>query len=224
MTEMTIIRSKYQLWNEFIVEGFKNGLKTEQIRENLIEAVRREVFGQMMNQMRVEDLMSARPTEKNMRIVKNISINTRKKWEALMEMCNSQLQTLNLVRMEDLQKVWPSDYVSEEYEFAEAREPAKSAFGYEEIGDPKNDYDSPWTESEEPEEEMTHEMAENGDSGMEMAPSREGQTEYAEDLGENADEPADTADPVLDGEIVFDTISGQFVRMSAEEIEKAMKQ
>ena len=109
MTDILVIRSKKQLWDDFIVTGLQHHWPRERIKGNLIEAVRKEVFDQMMSRMKVEDIREAPQTPKNEEIVKNISIQTRKKWESLIRECNKWMQTKGLLEVDDLKLIWPEE-------------------------------------------------------------------------------------------------------------------
>ena len=102
MAEMVQVRSWKHFWNDYIVEGLKNGAKPADIRRNVVDAFRREIFGQMMFRMNVDDLKKAEETPYNVRIVEKISINEKKKWDALVRHCKKYPETANLLQEGDL--------------------------------------------------------------------------------------------------------------------------
>ena len=119
------IRNKYEFWNDFIVSGKENNLDNELIKAQILDAIRKEVFDQMCWRMKVSDLANAEHTPENERIVESITKETRKKWAALIRMCNERLATLNLLHESDLNDLFsdPEEDEDEGYEFQEADEP-----------------------------------------------------------------------------------------------------
>lgn len=122
MSEMLVIRNKYQLWNDFIVPGIEKNRKKEMIRAQLLEAIRKEVFDQMCWRMKVGDLEEAAHTPENEKIVESIVRETKKKWRALIRMCDEHLVTLGLLSESDLEGLF-SEEENEEAEFCEAEDP-----------------------------------------------------------------------------------------------------
>lgn len=122
MSEMLVIRNKYQLWNDFIVPGIENGRKKNLIRAQLLDAIRKEVFDQMCWRLKVEDLSYAEHTPENEKIVESITKETKKKWRALIRMCDEHLVTLNLLSESDLEGLFDHSEEDEE-EFCEAEDP-----------------------------------------------------------------------------------------------------
>lgn len=125
MSEMLVIRNKYQLWNDFIVPGIENGRKKEMIRAQLLDAIRKEVFDQMCWRLKVEDLSYAEHTPENEKIVESITRETKKKWRALIRLCDEHLVTLNLLSESDLEGLFDNSDEDEddEEEFCEAEDP-----------------------------------------------------------------------------------------------------
>lgn len=108
------IRSKEQLWSQYVVEGLKAGQNKDTIRANLVEVIRKEVFDQMMGRMKVDDLRAAPQTESNMRIVESISTNTRKKVVALAKMCDRYKETSGIISSDFLQLIFPEEEEEED--------------------------------------------------------------------------------------------------------------
>lgn len=109
MTDMLVIKTKEQLFEEIVVEGIREHVSGDDIRRALIEAMRKEIFGQMMLRMKVDDPRKALQTPANEEIVKNIAIQARKKWEALMKMCDKYRETMNLIKPDDLKDIWSDE-------------------------------------------------------------------------------------------------------------------
>ena len=140
MTDMIQNLTWRYLWNEYIYEGIKKGAKREDIRRNLVEAFRKEIFGEMMFQMKVGDLRNVPETPGNLEVVRNIMINKKKKWARLVKECEKFPQTRGLIRQKDL--TLEDDQEAEEQE----EEPT---IEFEETEDPEEDYESPWSGDEQ---------------------------------------------------------------------------
>ena len=109
MTDMLTIHSWRHMWDYYIVDGLRKGVKREEIRQNLIDAFRKEIFGQMMFRMKVDDLKQAQETPENVGIVTNIVVQARKKWVALIKMCNRYQETKDPIRESDLRGIWDGE-------------------------------------------------------------------------------------------------------------------
>ena len=155
-SEMVQIRGWKQMYNDYIYEGFKNGQDAETIKRNLIEAFRKEIFGQITFRCRVEDVNDLPHTRKNDEIVTNIFKESLKKWRALVKECRQHLTTMNLLNENDL-TLWDEEEQEDDdggYEIGEAEDPEKT--------------DGEAEEDEEPEEidEMTAEWPELSESSI----------------------------------------------------------
>ena len=125
MSDLLVIRSKAQLWNDIVIEGLKNGQDLKAIKANLLEAMRKEIFDQMMWRLHVDDIREAPQTEKNEKIVENITKQAMLKWKSLIRECNMYKETLNLITEEDLATIWDvlEDDEDDGYEVGEAVDP-----------------------------------------------------------------------------------------------------
>lgn len=125
MSDLLVIRSKAQLWNDIVMEGLKNGQDLKAIKANLLEAMRKEIFDQMMWRLHVDDIREAPQTEKNEKIVENITKQAMLKWKSLIRECNMYKETLNLITEEDLATIWDvlEDDEDDGYEVGEAVDP-----------------------------------------------------------------------------------------------------
>lgn len=127
MAEMVQIRTLKQMWNDYIYEGKKNGMKDDQIRRNLIEAFRKEIFGQIMDRAKVDDLEDLQHTKENSDIVNSVFRESMKKWKSLVRMTKKHLATALLIRENDL-TLFDREEPEEEddddgYEIGEAEDP-----------------------------------------------------------------------------------------------------
>ena len=109
MSDILQIRTKEQLFNDIVIEGLKEHVSRNDIRLALIDAMRKEIFGQMTWRMKVDDIKEAMQTPKNEEIVKNIAIQSRKKWAALLKMCNKYRETNGLIVEDDLEHIWDDE-------------------------------------------------------------------------------------------------------------------
>lgn len=101
-SELIQIRSKNELRNDFIVAGKENKVSNETIKANLIEAIRKEIFGQLCFKMKVTDMKDAPATPENAAIAESVMKNAILKWRALMKMCDEHLATYGMLNDEDL--------------------------------------------------------------------------------------------------------------------------
>lgn len=135
MAEILTIRSWRNMWNDYVVEGLKKGAKREEIRRNLIEAFRKEIFGQLTFRLKTTDLLKVPMTPESIDIVRNITTNEKSKWRALIRECKKYPQTRDLIREEDL--------TLEDDPETPKREDAVT-MDYEDVEDPDEEYESPW--------------------------------------------------------------------------------
>lgn len=133
-----MIRSWKQMWDDYIYEGIKNGVSHTDIRANLLEAFRKEMFDLMAIRLKVEDVLCAIHTPENEAIVADIFKDEKKKWMRLVTECNKHLQTLNLLRESDFKLT--DDEEGKSFE--------APAFEYEEVDDPEEDDGIVYSEEE----------------------------------------------------------------------------
>ena len=105
------ITTKDYLFKHYVVEGLKDHVSKNDIRLALIDVMRKEVFQQMMNRMKVTDPKLALKTPKNEEIVKNIAIQARNKWASLVRECNKWTETLNMLKEDDLKEIWADEEI-----------------------------------------------------------------------------------------------------------------
>lgn len=117
MSERIItVRSWKEMWNDYIYEGYKKGLKNPEIRKNLIEAFRKEIFDQIMDKANVRDIEEIEQTMANSDMVRNIFRNSYNKWKRLVAECRKSFKTATLIRENDLTLFDKKEDDEEEYE------------------------------------------------------------------------------------------------------------
>ena len=114
MSETVVIRSKNQLWNDFIIRGLQENVSKIDIQANLIDAMRKEIFGQMMLRMKVDDIRDAPQTPENEKIVLSISDQAHKKWVSLVKECRKYKETMDIIAEDDLTRIWDDEEEMEE--------------------------------------------------------------------------------------------------------------
>lgn len=100
-TEMVRIRSVKQYWNDIIWEGFKNGLKKDAIKSNLLDEFRREIFGQVAFKLGPEAATMSRDELANLDGIQNILHNSFRKWRRLCIVC-TDAGIRGFIQLEDL--------------------------------------------------------------------------------------------------------------------------
>lgn len=104
--EIVPIRSVKQYMREFIYEGMvKNGAKPAMVREQLLDAFQKEVFGQLMFKYRDIFLLSKDEKtvdEKTREGVRNILDNANRKWKRLCIELARFKETHSLISPDDL--------------------------------------------------------------------------------------------------------------------------
>lgn len=133
--DMVRVRNWKELWNDYIVEGLKKGCKPAEIRKNLVEAFRKEIFDMMAFRLKVDDLEQALHTPENEQIVINLTKNAKHKWLRLMQECRKYPETRSLLRESDL---------TLEDRDEETEEEEEDRFEYDDVEDPEEEYESSW--------------------------------------------------------------------------------
>jgi hypothetical protein len=109
MSDMVQIRGWRQMWNDYIAEGLNQGLKLPEIKRNLIEAFRKEIFGQIMFRAKVADLADIPHDLKHDEMMRSIFMQEQKKWKQLVAECRKHLATAMLIKEDDLTLFDPPD-------------------------------------------------------------------------------------------------------------------
>ena len=108
MTEELIrIRSVKEYWNEFIVANkmdFSSPMRRAQLKMQLLDAFRKEVFDQIMNKFGPSVLKLSRDDMAGIEGVQNILKNEFRKWRRLCILCNDA-GLVNWIVLEDLKKI-----------------------------------------------------------------------------------------------------------------------
>lgn len=186
MSEMIRIRRIQDYLEEFGNNGIGKGVPVSIVKEQILDAFRKEIFEQITWKLKIHDISEAQQTHENRKIVENIMKNTYKKWLGVIREFNKYRETLNMLKPEDLQI------------------PEKENVMY----DPFDGFD------EENEEGARDENAEESYSDDELAGSEE-TGEVAEDSDDNRPEPEASTDPAgaaVDGEsMIFGDTDGDEV-------------
>ena len=103
MSEMIRIRSIKEYFQEFAVDGIGKGQPVDLVKEQILDAFRKEIFDQIMWKLKVDDISKAEETPENHTIVENIMKNSYKKWLGVIKLFNRYRETLNILKPEDLQ-------------------------------------------------------------------------------------------------------------------------
>ena len=109
MNDMVQIRSVKQYFNDFLVEGLKNNTHISEsdvlmIKQQILDAFRREIFGQIAFKLGHEINDANRDELANLEPVQNILKNSFRKWKRLCIICTEH-GLGNLFQLEDLQRV-----------------------------------------------------------------------------------------------------------------------
>lgn len=195
MSDMIRIRSIADYLQEFGNDGVGKGVPVAQVKEQILDAFRKEMFDQICWKTKVEHWQDAEPTPENEKIVQNIFRQTYKKYLGVVNAFNRYAETYNMLKPDDLtllkdtaEMYDPFDGFDDEDEdklFCEAEDPEESELeavttGYVEI-------------KEENEDDFTAEdlQEEEADGGL---------AEGSNGEGSDPDEPADAPTETVPGE------------------------
>lgn len=104
MEEMVRVRSADEYFEVYGKEGIGKGMDRIMIRNQLIDAFHKEIFGLVA--MRAKKQLSDIPAEGDpeaMRIARNVIRDTTKKWLKLVKMFEMYRETSGLLKPEDIQ-------------------------------------------------------------------------------------------------------------------------
>jgi hypothetical protein len=107
--EMVQIRSWRNYWNEYVVKGLQNGISTSKIHDNIIEAMRKEVFGQLMFRGKVDDISKLEDTDENNEIVQSVAKSMLQKFNALLKECRKYKETKDILFPTDFDDLIPRE-------------------------------------------------------------------------------------------------------------------
>lgn len=119
MIDRVDVRKLSEYWDKFIVDGIRKNERKEDIRNQLVEAFREEMFGLMKFRLKVDDLREAPQTEKNMRKVETVARETFKRWNQLCNHCRRFKETRDIIHPEDLKWEEEGRDASEEADYNE---------------------------------------------------------------------------------------------------------
>ena len=114
MPEMVQIRSWKAFWNDYVVEGLKDKADTKTIHDNIVEAMRKEVFGQLMFRCNVVDIKDIQENDKNAKIIESVAKNTLDKLHALIRACRKYVETKDILDENDFNAMCPAVKAEEE--------------------------------------------------------------------------------------------------------------
>ena len=102
MGRQVIIRTKEQFWKDYVLEGISKKLSKEQIKANLLNAFRGELFGQI-TMASPEGLINA--DDQTKRKVSNIIKQSGNKWKSLCMECNKYRETRGMIKPSDVLEI-----------------------------------------------------------------------------------------------------------------------
>lgn len=105
MSEMIRIRSIREYFDEFAVHGIGKGQPTELVKQQILDAFRKEMFDQITWKLKISDISEAEDNPENRSVVENIMKNTYKKWVGLIKLFNRYRETMNVLKPEDLDEL-----------------------------------------------------------------------------------------------------------------------
>ena len=109
MITKVIIRSKEEYWRSYILHGLADKLSKEQIKNNLLDAFRKEIFGQITMRMKVEDWSNVPKTPEAVKMVENIAKQAQNKWISLCIMCARFKETHGIILPSDIETITDQD-------------------------------------------------------------------------------------------------------------------
>lgn len=101
--EMIRIRTITEYLQEFGNDGIGKGVPVATVKEQILDAFRKEIFDQITWKLKISDIQEVKETPENRKIVENIMKNTYKKFIGVIKAFNRFRETLNMLRPEDLQ-------------------------------------------------------------------------------------------------------------------------
>lgn len=111
MNQMIQIRSVKQYFNEFIYENrddLQQALRRAQIKMQLLDAFRKEIFGQITMKLGQDATNISREELANLDFVSNILTNGFRKWRRLCILC-TEAGLGNWLSLEDLRQILEED-------------------------------------------------------------------------------------------------------------------
>ena len=105
MGKQVIVRSKEQYWRDYILTGLANHLGKETIKNQLLDAFRREMFDLIAIRTNIEDIDKVPETLRNKKTVENIARQARNKWVSLCIMCARFKETHGIILPSDIEAI-----------------------------------------------------------------------------------------------------------------------
>ena len=156
MSEMIRIRSIPDYLEEFGNNGVGKGVPVAQVKEQILDAFRKEMFDQICWKTKVENWADAPQTPENEKIVQNIFKQTYKKYLGVIKAFNMYKETFNMLKPDDLTLLKEQQEMYDHYDgfddededqvFCEAEDPEPVTAGYVEIEEENGDDGRPETD------------------------------------------------------------------------------
>ena len=100
-----IVRTKEQYWKDYILEGLSKKLSKEMIKQQLLDAFRKEIFGLITMRAKVDNFADIQETPENKKMIENVSKQAQNKWISLCIMCAHFEETKGLIMPSDIEKI-----------------------------------------------------------------------------------------------------------------------
>ena len=175
MNDMIRIRSIREYFEEFGIHGIGKGQPVDLVKNQIMDAFRKEIFDQISWKLKVNDISEVENTPKNNLIIENIMKQSYKKWVGLVRIFNRYRETLNVLKPDDLKMLDPQ----------------------REMYDPFDGFDD--EDEEEPEDDYPGDEIPAGED-PEAASEDSGLAESTDGEGPNQEEPNGSAGIYYDGE------------------------
>lgn len=105
MIRHVVIRSKDEYWRGYIVKGLAEKKSKEQIKQNLLDAFRKEIFDQIAMKTKTEDFDKVPETPEMKKAVENIAKQAQNKWISLCIQCARYKETHGLILPSDIESI-----------------------------------------------------------------------------------------------------------------------
>ena len=105
MSRQVIVRSKEQYWKDYILTGLSNKLSKEMIRQQLLDAFEKEIFGLIALRTNTDDWRNLPETPKNKATIVNIMKQAQNKWVSLCIEAARYKETKGIILPSDLEKI-----------------------------------------------------------------------------------------------------------------------
>ena len=100
MANTIIIRTKQDYWHDFVLTGLDKRLTKDQIKTNILDAFRKEIFDQVSLFIEPANLQGADPAVQKR--VQNIVKQAGNKLYSLCKLCNKYKETYGMIKPSDI--------------------------------------------------------------------------------------------------------------------------